>query len=189
LGIFAGNVMNVLAKTAGSTAALSGYMPAFQSGGGVFRLTSGFSTISMPLVFGALVAAIIAAVIIVRLAAPGRIAKIGRTWDCGSDLGPRMEITATGFSRSIVLIFKGILKPSKQLTTEYRDADVRYFTRSSSVQLGVADIYASYIYNPLRRAVTKIADKVKKVQGGNVSAYVSYIFIALIVCLCLLVAR
>ncbi|PIR77444.1 MAG: hydrogenase 4 subunit B, partial [Candidatus Magasanikbacteria bacterium CG10_big_fil_rev_8_21_14_0_10_38_6] len=40
--------------------------------------------------------------------------KIGATWNCGTDLTPRMEITSTGFARSIVLIFKSILKPSIQ---------------------------------------------------------------------------
>ena len=38
----------------------------------------------------------------------------GATWDCGTDLEPQMEITATGFSRSIIMIFKGILRPSIQ---------------------------------------------------------------------------
>ena len=107
----------------------------------------------------------------------------GATWDCGTDLTGRMEITATGFSRSIVTIFKGILRPSIQHDIEYHDAQSRYLPKSRTITLGVQDVYQSYFYQPLNRMVSLIALRVKSIQSGNTNMYILYIFIALIISL------
>ena len=107
----------------------------------------------------------------------------GATWDCGNDLTGRMEITATGFSRSIVTIFKGILRPSIQHDIEYHDAQSRYLPKSRTITLGVQDVYQSYFYQPLNRMVSLIALRVKSIQSGNTNMYILYIFIALIISL------
>jgi len=106
--------------------------------------------------------------------------KIGATWDCGTELTPRMEITSTGFSRSIIMIFKGILKPSKQMDIEYHDADIRYFPRSRTVALGITDAYNIYLSEPLHNFIINISERAKKIQSGNVNTYILYIFIALL---------
>jgi len=107
----------------------------------------------------------------------------GTTWDCGCDLGPRMEITATGFSRSIILIFKKILQPSIEHEIEYVTTDNPYTPKSKTVILGINDIHYSYIYQPLQAIIKKSSSYVKKIQSGNVNTYIAYIFIALVVTL------
>ncbi|QQS61336.1 MAG: hydrogenase 4 subunit B [Candidatus Moraniibacteriota bacterium] len=107
----------------------------------------------------------------------------GLTWDCGTDLKPRMEITATGFAQSIILIFKGILKPTIQHEIEYHDSETRYLPKSKAVTLGVRDINQSYFYQPLRDLLMKISLRAKNIQSGNISVYILYILIALIVAL------
>ena len=109
--------------------------------------------------------------------------KIGATWDCGTDLTPRMEITSTGFARSIVLIFKSILKPSIQHEIEYHDSESRYLPKERTVILGVSDVYQTYFYQPLHVLVHTLSLRAKKVQGGNINAYISYIFITLLIVL------
>jgi hydrogenase-4 component B len=104
--------------------------------------------------------------------------KIGATWDCGTDLTPRMEITATGFARSIVLIFAGVLRPSIQHEIEYRDSQMRYLPKSRTVILGAYDIYQSYFYQPLHRFIVLLALRAKAIQSGNVNMYVFYILFA-----------
>src|SRR6185369_1476752 len=52
---------------------------------------------------------------------------IGKTWDCGMPLNSRGEITASSFSRSLITIFRGLLRPTKQTSTEYHDENMRYF--------------------------------------------------------------
>jgi hydrogenase-4 component B len=185
-GVFAGTVTNLLGKVAQSVGSLSAYAPAFSANAALFSVQKGFASVSPLLVFFALAAAVAVAFIVVKLAAGGRAVKIARTWDCGSNLNERMEITATGFSRSIITIFKSILMPSKQMTSEYRDGHIKYFVKASTVKLEVKDIYGIYFYRPFKELLTKIADRVKAIQGGNVNAYVLYIFLVLVVLLCFL---
>ncbi|MDO8269727.1 MAG: proton-conducting transporter membrane subunit, partial [Candidatus Levybacteria bacterium] len=106
---------------------------------------------------------------------------IKTVWDCGYNvLTPRMEITATGFSRSLILIFKGIFQPSKQHYVEYVDSNIRYFSKSKTVTLSIINIYESYIYYPVHSFLKNISIHVRKIQSGNINLYLLYIFITLI---------
>ena len=107
--------------------------------------------------------------------------RVGVTWDCGTNLTPRMEITATGFSRSIITIFKGILRPSLQHDIEYHDAESRYLPKSRTVTLGVRDVYQTYFYRPLQRLANDAFQRTTNIQSGNLNAYILYILIALII--------
>ncbi|MFA6466825.1 MAG: hydrogenase 4 subunit B [Patescibacteria group bacterium] len=109
--------------------------------------------------------------------------KVGATWDCGVDLTPRMEITATGFARSIILIFKGVLRPSIQREVEYHDSQTRYLPKTITVVSGINNVYQQYFYQPLSKNVIAFAQSVRKIQNGNVNLYILYIFIALIILL------
>lgn len=105
---------------------------------------------------------------------------LGATWDCGTNLTPRMEITATGFARSIITIFKGVLKPSIQHEVEYHDAESRYLPKLRTVTLSIKDTHWSYFYKPLGKTVAALSEWVKGIQNGNINAYILYIFIALL---------
>ncbi len=107
--------------------------------------------------------------------------RVGATWDGGTDLTPRMEITATGFSRSIITIFSSVLKPSMQHDIEYHDDQMRYLPKSRTVTLNVSDVYRTYLYTPLTKVLTVTSDWVKRVQSGNINAYLLYMFLALLV--------
>lgn len=107
------------------------------------------------------------------------------TWDCGTNLTPRMEITATGFSRSIITIFRGILRPSMQNTIEYNDADSRYLSKSHTITLETSDITKKYAYTPAYQLLLRLSEKTKKIQNGNVNLYILYIFLTLILTLIL----
>lgn len=108
---------------------------------------------------------------------------IGATWDCGVDLTARMEITATGFARSIVVIFKNILKPSIQYQVEYYDSKNQHLPKSRAVILGFKDIYYAYLYQPLDKFITALSLRTRDIQNGNIVIYISYIFAALIIAL------
>lgn len=107
------------------------------------------------------------------------------TWDCGMPLSGKMQITATSFSRSLVTIFGGILRPTKQTDIEYRDAESRYFTSLHSVTTNFFDVYRHYIFQPAARIIGYGSDQVKKIQSGNVNGYMLYVFVTLIVLLIL----
>ncbi len=104
----------------------------------------------------------------------------GRTWDCGTPLTARTEITATSFSRSLITIFRGVLRPTKQTAVEYHDENMRYFIKSQEVKTSIGDPYRTMLYQPLVRVLDFVASRVRRIHGGNVNAYILYIFLTLI---------
>jgi hydrogenase-4 component B len=112
-----------------------------------------------------------------------RTVTLAPTWDCGMPLSSKMQMTATSFSRSLIITFRGILRPTKQTAVEYRDAQTRYFTSVHSVETGFFDVYQSYVFQPVTRALGYFSDRIKKIQSGNVNAYMLYVFVTLIVLL------
>ncbi|OGZ04914.1 MAG: hypothetical protein A2845_04205 [Candidatus Lloydbacteria bacterium RIFCSPHIGHO2_01_FULL_49_22] len=147
-------------------------------------LTDGFARVSAPVILGFFAVVFGIVVISVRFLV-NRKQKIvvGKTWDCGTTLGPRMEITSTGFARSIILVFKSVLKPSLQREVRYHDEQSRYFSHSGKVSMHVIDMYQQYFYEPINTMINGLSLRVKNIQGGNINVYISYIFIALIISL------
>ncbi len=90
-----------------------------------------------------------------------------------------MEITATGFSRSITTVFRGVLKPTGQTEIEYHDARLRYFPKMGIVTMEFQDVYDTYFYRPLQTATLRIAEQIKKIQTGNINVYILYILVTL----------
>ncbi|MDO8722191.1 MAG: hydrogenase 4 subunit B [Syntrophales bacterium] len=146
---------------------------------GFISVSTGLADISMPAIVTVIVLVTAAFAAAFAFFTRERKIKTGITWDCGADLSPRMEITATGFSRSIITIFRGVLKPTGQTEIEYHDARLRYFPKSGTVTMGLQDVYASYFYKPLQELTVRLADEIKKIQGGNINVYILYIFITL----------
>lgn len=128
-----------------------------------------------------LLVTLLAAVFVgVRWATRGRTVTIAPTWDCGFPLSPRSEITATSFSRSLVTIFRGVLRPTKQSTVEYHDEQTRYFVKSATIETGLHDIYRERLYRPIDRALGFLAHRIRRVQTGNVNIYILYFALTLI---------
>lgn len=180
LGLFSGAILGILAPAAGSMANLRGAEAAgvttqFKS----VDIQGGFAAISMPAIFAGIVAAMIAVATTVFLLTRKRKTARGPTWDCGAGLTPHMEITATGFSRSLITITRRVLRPSRETEIEYHD-DTRYFPKTGTVTMGLHDIYRTYIYKPLQDLTTMVAGQITKVQSGNINAYILYIFLTLI---------
>ena len=105
---------------------------------------------------------------------------LSRTWDCGTPPTSRTEITTAGFSRSLVTIFRGILRPTRQTEIEYHDENMRYFIKSQEIRTALDDPYQKMFYQPLHMALHFLASKVRHVHGGNINLYILYIFVTLI---------
>ncbi|MDP2642436.1 MAG: hydrogenase 4 subunit B [Candidatus Peregrinibacteria bacterium] len=183
-GVFSGPMISFIKKI-GENLAIFKNAPALLSAStqGV-GLENGTAYVSGPAFFIIfIIVAFIAVIFVKYLINKNQKIKIGATWDCGTDLTPRMEITSTGFARSIILIFKGLLKPSIQYEIDYQDSESRYLQKSMNVTLGVEDVNNSYIYKPLQKFINALSVKAKKIQGGNINAYILYIFAALIITL------
>lgn len=182
-GVFAGTVSNLLAKVALSFRSLAGAESASIFNSRSLSVFQGWASVSPALIFSGLVLSVVLTFAVIYLVSSKNKTKIARTWDCGHDLQPRGEITATGFSRSIITIFKGVLKPTKQTSVEYRDEEMRYFPRNQSVDIGRDDIYDRYLYGPIKKIIHWASKSTKEIQSGNVNAYIAYIFVGLIILL------
>lgn len=180
IGLSAGFISAVLLKIAGPVLDLTNFEK-INFNLSYVKTADDFAGVSMPAVFILLI--IVLGLIYGITKIFRKKVKIGETWDCGKSLTPRMEITATGFSRAIVTIFKGILKPSKQHTIEYHDADTRYFQKTSTVNLMTEDVHKSYLYDPLKKLADKLSERIKLIQGGNPNVYILYILIMLLLLL------
>ncbi|PIZ64757.1 hydrogenase 4 subunit B [Candidatus Roizmanbacteria bacterium CG_4_10_14_0_2_um_filter_39_12] len=152
------------------------------SSGSTLIAPHGFGSVSAPVLFALFVLVVFTVIILIKFAVnKNQKTEIGATWDCGTNLTPRMEITSTGFARSIILIFAGILRPSVQHEIEYHDSAMRYFPKSRIVNLSTQDIYQSYLYQPLNSLITGLSVRFKVIQSGSMNVYVSYILIVVVV--------
>ncbi len=186
-GLCSGTVAHVLSQVVHSLSSFHSAETAFTASANLFSLNDNFASVSLPLIFASLVLVTASVWFLVYMLTKSRKVRLGCTWDCGARLTPRMEMTATGFSRSIITVFRGILQPTQQYQIEYMDAEIRYFTKANRVRLEIKDIYSSYLYGPLQELVAAISGYVKRIQGGNINIYVLYIFIILISLLLLVV--
>ena len=138
-----------------------------------------FSALSMVAVFVAVIFGIVVTYLLVGIVSRNRKVTLSRTWNCGAPLTPRMEITATAFSRSIMTVFKGLLRPTIQRDAEYHDAEMRYFAKSRMVHLSVPNLYRTYLYDPAASLLEQSALRARRIQTGNLNAYILYIFLTI----------
>jgi len=186
-GLFSGMVVQLLAAVVHRIPVFHSTEMAFTANANLFKFNDQFASVSLPLIFASLASVTAAIWLLVYILTKNRKVRLGCTWDCGAPLTPRMEITATGFSRSIITVFRGILQPTQQYQVEYMDAEIRYFTKTNRIRLEIRDIYSSYFYSPLQDLVAKVSVYVKQIQGGNINIYLLYIFFILIALLLLVV--
>lgn len=181
LGIFAGSINPALAH-------ISQQLQAFQSvqvipftNTGFIQVANRFAFINLLSVFLIMISILISVVSVVYLLTRKQKVTISRTWDCGTpSLTARTEITATAFSRSLITMFGGILKPTKQHEIEYSDADSRYFAKSKTIILETPNLYELKVYRPLQNIIGFLANQSMRIQSGNINQYLLYIFITLV---------
>ena len=114
--------------------------------------------------------------------ARGTTVRRGPTWDCGlQGLTPRMEYTATGFSKPIRMIFKALFRPRREVQREYDFSP--YFAKNLRFDSHVEEVFQTRIYRPLTWLVWRVARKMRALQAGSLQAYLIYIFVTLILLL------
>ncbi|HHT9152415.1 MAG TPA: hydrogenase 4 subunit B [Candidatus Hypogeohydataceae bacterium YC40] len=121
----------------------------------------------------------------IALGIPYRKALFGETWGCGIPaLVPRMEYTATAFSKPFIIIFRDLYKTTEDVERIASPAPLQpHFIRIRRHRESAGHIFERYLYEPLIQAVMNISNKVKILQPGSIHLYLLYIFITLIVLL------
>ena len=121
---------------------------------------------------------------VVHFVTLGRKEKIYSVWDCGAPIAsPRTEINATGFSRTLLMIFSRITRPVKSVVTTAGESTSPYFAEKREVDLSFVDVWQKYVYAPIGKGIQYSARMSKNIQNGSEGVYLLYIFLVIIILL------
>ena len=127
--------------------------------------------------FGLLLPLILAAF---RRGRTGRLA--GPTWDCGlPGLTEANEYTATAFSKALRMIFAAFFQPRREIQTEFEVS--AYYPTAIRFESEVEPPLERHVYSPLKDRIMARASRLQTIQAGSIHAYLTYIFITLVVLL------
>ncbi|MBI3724619.1 hydrogenase 4 subunit B [bacterium] len=108
-----------------------------------------------PFVLAAAVTAISLAVAIATRGSRAR-ARVAEPWVCGLErVQPRMQYTASAFTKAIRLVFRNLFRPSREV--EPAEGTPPYYVRRWRTQGMILPVFERYLYDPLVSAVRRIA--------------------------------
>jgi hydrogenase-4 component B len=173
----------VLTSLRGVLASLPGVLPAPELVRGSFAIAPGpghFDHVQPAL---AALALLLAAALAFALAkSAGFAVRRAPTWGCGGELSSRTEYTATAFSKPLMLIFRAVYRPTRQVEAV---GELSYFPNEVRYRAEIEPTFERFLYQPLTKGVLAAAERMKVIQAGSLLAYLAYV-IALVVGLVLL---
>lgn len=130
--------------------------------------------LALPLL-GAVILVLVLAVL--KWTGPFAPARRYGTWDCGfSGLNPRMQYTATGFSKPMRIILRVLYRPARELQIE--EGATPYHHKSMIYVISTQSMFEKYLYVPLTRLLTRFARKTRfSIQSGSIHIYLLYMFV------------
>ncbi len=181
-GVAPGLVVSVLDPLAASLlgANISGQIAL---NGGMLIIPQSTSTSIAPAVLAGLLLVIMLVPIGIGFVVGGKLRKrIAMTWGCGLEkLEPRMQYTATGFSKPIRMIFSSIYRATHEI--EVSEVSSPYFQPQMRYELKTESVFLKYLYEPVSRVILKSARMMRRIQTGHIQTYLAYIFITLVILL------
>jgi hydrogenase-4 component B len=173
LGLCPGAVLRVLGRV---MATLPGLQPGAEMARGALGMASGLGPVDqvVPVLLGVvlLVGVVAAATFAVRVRVPVRRVP---TWGCGGELSARTEYTATAFSKPLMMVFRAVYRPTRQVETLAEISP--YFPQEVRYRAEIEPTFERYIYGPLVRGVLRTANGMKVLQAGSLHAYLAYVLI------------
>ena len=139
------------------------------------------ASFNLPLMAIGIIAALIVSVILVFLTSRRRHVRYAPLWANGYQHAPtsRQEITPTGFSRSFIIVYRYLFRPTNHFSSESING-LRYFTKSNSVQLEISDVFDKHIYRRSHTLLDWSSKQAQRIQNGNLNLYLLYIFVLLL---------
>ena len=152
-------------------------------------VSGGFAEMSPVLVALGLILVIGAVWIGARILGSGRRVRVGETWGCGRVVQtPRMEYTSTAFAEPLRRVFAELYRPTQDLSIDFHP-ESRYFVQSIEYRSEILPWFERYLYGPAIVWLKRGASRVRALQSGSAHAYLTYLVIALLGLLTLLLAR
>ena len=119
------------------------------------------------------------------LGIPYKKTVLGETWGCGIPaLLPKMEYTATAFSKPFMIIFRDIYDITEDVEKIASPTPLQpHFVRITRYRASVGHIFDRYFYELILQAVMAVSSRMQVIQTGSMHLYLLYIFVTLIVLL------
>jgi hydrogenase-4 component B len=121
--------------------------------------------------------------LIARLTSGGVRTRVAPPWVCGVALEPRMQYTATGFAKPIRLIFQAAIRPERSIVIE-RSASP-FVVDAVRYEETVHPIYERHLYERGVHLLVSASHRIRRLQSGSLRAYLTYLFVTLVVVLIL----
>jgi hydrogenase-4 component B len=171
LGLFPAGALGALQGVAGS---LPGVRPAPEMVRGFLAIAPGpgsFDHLASPLVALAVVFALALAGTMSLVS--GYAVRRSPSWGCGGELTARTEYTATAFSKPLMMIFRAVYRPTREVVTVGEE----HFPREVRYRAEIEPTFERFLYRPLTRSVLLLAERMKVIQAGSLHAYLAYVLI------------
>jgi len=179
LGVFPGAALRAVEGVVGS---LPGLQPVVPLAKGALGMVSGIGSFDYvaPGVFGV---AVFGALLVAALLTGRRhsVARRVPTWACGGILTAQTEYTATAFSKPLLMIFRAVYRPRRQVDAL---AEVSpYFPQEVHYRAEIEPTFERYIYAPLVRLVLRSASGMRVLQAGSLHTYLAYVLVLAVILL------
>lgn len=118
-----------------------------------------------------------------RLLSRGTKVRQYGTWDCGyKHLTPRMQYTATGFSKPVRIVFRWLYLPKRELILQKNG--VKYSVRGAKYLVSTRSIFEEFLYQPVVKNTARLFRRLRfLIQTGSIHQYLVYIFVMVILML------
>jgi formate hydrogenlyase subunit 3/multisubunit Na+/H+ antiporter MnhD subunit len=105
------------------------------------------------------------------------------TWDCGyKQLTPRMQYTATGFSKPVRIVFRWLYMPKRELIL--KENGVKHTVHGGKYILSTRSIFEDFFYMPLVKNIFRLFRRLRfMIQTGSIHQYLVYILVMVILML------
>jgi len=178
LGIFPGTVTGVIAPVSFLITGSYG-IPSYQ---GLIFISESSAGLSPQFLLITMVVMAIATIVFIYTVGGKRKITFAESWDCGiPSLTPRMQYSATAFTKPIRNIFKRIYLPRRELSVSYIVKP--FFVKSIRYSGEITPFFERYLYEPVVNIIHRIAGKVRLLQSGSLHLYLGYILVTLILLL------
>lgn len=178
-GIFPGSTIKLFSP---AVLSLTGAEYMSSTGKNILYISEISSGLSPLAILVAMLAIFFAAVVLIRVVGGKRRITYGNSWDCGiPSLTPRMQYTATAFTKPIRIIFKKIYRPRRDVKISYTLKPL--LVKSIKYSSEITPFFDRYFYKPVANFIHSIAGKVKYLQSGDLHLYLGYILATLILLL------
>ena len=79
------------------------------------------------------------------------------------------------------MIFKALFRPRRDVQREYDFSP--YFATDIRFESHIEEVFVEQLYRPLRIWILRLSRRIRALQAGNIHAYLSYIFVTLLLLL------